>query len=443
MEETVSGCSNFRQRPTDTGARPSLDELSGRRPTDILILRGLFAAVLLLRLLYPLFDSPLDHLFSDPARHWDNGLRFFRPSIMGSDDPYLYQLWLHVVQRVAGTSRAVVSLGCGLLCAAMPYGWYRAVREVLPARAALVGGVVIAIMPDFLSIYAYFMNETLLLSVSGFAFWLTLRADRKRTVYAFTAACSLWVVAAFTRTAALPLAVLNLLWIGFNSSDRLLKLLICLGLFASVAIPAGLHGRAKLGYFAPFGNLYLHNVYRASGARRIELEFGPDGHYWFVSPSFVNPTLYPFSDWLTSRRGTVSLRIDLRQGRRDWEQAAASVEQIQNLPKVTDTWENVAYLVFGPSWPNSDARTLPGWLTLWMRWLWAPTIVFVAYSLAKGTYRGREKVFATCGLLVFLWLGLQRSGIVEGRFRLPLEPILLAAALIAAHRVTRPRTPQV
>ena len=45
-------------------------------------LQRLFASLLLLRLLYPFFDSPLDHLFSDPQRHWENGARLLHPSIL-------------------------------------------------------------------------------------------------------------------------------------------------------------------------------------------------------------------------------------------------------------------------------------------------------------------------------------------------------------------------
>ena len=150
---------------------------SGRR-NRLRILQVTFGVLLVLRLLYPVLSSPLDHLFSDPLRHWDNGRFFLHPTLMGSNDPYLYQLWLFVLQRVARWSHAGISLGTGLLCALMPYGWYRALRELVPKHVALFGAVLMAVLPDFLGIYAYFMNETLLLSLMGFAFWLTFRARR-------------------------------------------------------------------------------------------------------------------------------------------------------------------------------------------------------------------------------------------------------------------------
>ena len=398
-------------------------------------LRILFGVVLELRLLYPLIDSPLAHLFSDPLRHWENGLQLLHPSIMGSDDPLLYQVWLYALQHVAAGSPNMLLLGCGLLCALMPYGWYRAFRELMPVEASLVGGTLMGLVPDFLSLYGYFMTETLLLTLTGFAFWLTFRAVRRREVWAFAAACALWIAATFTRVATLPLALVSLLWIWLPQPNRALKLLVGLALAAVIAIPAGLHGRAKLHYFAPFGNLYLHQIYRDSGSRRIELEFGSEGHYWFESPSFANPTFYPFSDWVTSRTGAVNATVDLSRGRADWEREHARAVADRRLSTITDTGENLLFLAFGQSWPNNDRNTLMGWLTVWMRWIWVPLTCFVAFNFLRGTYRGPERLLPVAGLLMFLWFGLQQSGIVEGRFRVPLEPIFLAATVIAGRRL--------
>src|SRR5450631_4480658 len=178
-------------------------------------LRWALGGVMLCRLLFPFFDSPLAHLFSDPARHWSNGARFFLPDLIGAGDPFLYQLWIYLLRAVSGDDPPTVVLGCALLCAAMPYGWYRALRELLPRAQALAGGLIIGVIPAFLGIYAYFMTETLLLTLTGFAFWATLRAARKRTVAAFALASALWVCATFTRSIALPMALLCLgsLWI--------------------------------------------------------------------------------------------------------------------------------------------------------------------------------------------------------------------------------------
>src|SRR5579863_9168421 len=119
--------------------------------------RTLFGAVLVIRLLYPFFNSPLSHIFSDPQRHWDNAALFLHPSVMGSGDPYLYQLWLFALRQVADGSSAAILTACGVLCALMPYGWYRALRELMPRTAALRAGTLIGLWPPFLGCYAYFM----------------------------------------------------------------------------------------------------------------------------------------------------------------------------------------------------------------------------------------------------------------------------------------------
>ena len=153
-------------------------------------LQSIFGLLLLGRLLYPFFNSPLDHLFSDPLRHWENGERFLHPGILGSIDPFLYQLWIYCLRQIAQGSAAAVSLGCGILCAAMPYGWYRALRELQTRERALAGALVIGLIPESLGVYAYFMNETLLLTLMGFCFWMTLRSHRKGTLAAYTLAAA-------------------------------------------------------------------------------------------------------------------------------------------------------------------------------------------------------------------------------------------------------------
>src|ERR1700733_1993187 len=209
-------------------------------------LRWAFGAVLLGRLLFPFFDSPLTHLFSDPARHWANGSRFLSPDLIGAGDPFLYQLWIYLLRDLSHDDAPTILLSCGLLCAAMPYGWYRALRELLPRRAALIGGLIIGVIPAFIGIYAYFMTETLLLTLTGFAFWATFRAARKRTVAAFALASALWAGAMFTRSIALPMALLCLSMLWLTQQQRLVKAASALAMFMLLGLPAGLHARSTL-----------------------------------------------------------------------------------------------------------------------------------------------------------------------------------------------------
>jgi 4-amino-4-deoxy-L-arabinose transferase-like glycosyltransferase len=402
---------------------------------------SLFTAVLVLRLLFPFFDSPLAHLYSDPLRHWENGRDFLHPSVMGSGDPYLYQLWLFSLQWIAGSSTAAILAGCGALCAAMPYGWYRALRELMPRTPALVSAVVIGLWPAFLGPYAYFMTETMLLTLTGFGFWLTLRALRKRSLAAFAFAFAVWLAATFTRIVLLPIGIfcLVLAWIVQPHKWRSLALALLMTLI--VAIPAGLHARSALGYFSPLGNLYLNEIYHASGARDIQIDYGAQGSYMFGSPSYYNPTFYPFSDWTTSRQGIFAITVDTQRGRADWRRWLVAARAQGAGTRLRDFAENVCYLLFGQAWPDNDRTTRVGWLELWLRWCFLPIILLTTLAAARGLYRGREWLLPVCALMGLLLLAVQREGIMEGRYRKPIEPIFLAALTLSIYARSRAAKP--
>ncbi len=401
----------------------------------------LFGAVLVARLLYPFFNSPLDHLFSDPQRHWDNAARFLHPGIMGSSDPYLYQLWLFAVRSLTHDSPPAIALACGFLCAAMPYGWYRALRELASRERALGGALLIGLTPESISLYGYFMNETLLLSLLGFCFWGTLRAVRKKTVGAYAAAAALWLSAAATRTIALPMAVGCLAGLWITQRRKPLKALVALAATLVVAIPAGLHAKAKLGFFSPAGNMYLNEIYSLSGARDIAVDYGPEGRYHFGCPSFYNPTFYPFSAWTTDRSGAVSVAINLTQGRAPWLLARVRAAEGRTFPRWRQGVEGALYALFGQSWPNSDRATAMGWLTLWTRWIWAPLLLWVAAAFLQRRFRGRAYILPACALGTALLLLFQQESVMEARYREPIDALLICCALLITPRRRLGSTP--
>jgi hypothetical protein len=397
-------------------------------------LQSIFGLLLFGRLLYPFFNSPLDHLFSDPLRHWENGERFLHPGILGSIDPFFYQLWIYCLRHIAQGSAAAVSLGCGFLCAAMPYGWYRALRELQTRERALAGALVIGLIPVSLGVYAYFMNESLLLTLMGFCFWMTLRSHRKGTLGAYAVAATFWLCAAFTRTIAVPMAAGCLIWLWATQAQRLYKALAAGALALLFAIPAGLHAQAKLGFFSPLGNLYFNEIYSVSGRREIDVNYGAEGMYHFGCPSFYNPTFYPFSNWTTDRAGVVSISIDLAGGRAAWIAEKERVARERTFPWWRQRLEDSAYVLFGQSWPNSDRSSVVGWLTVWTRWLWAPLIVVLIAALSGRRYRSPAYLLPICGLGTLGLLLLQSEGVMEARFREPIDTLLVCSALLMTSR---------
>jgi SAM-dependent methyltransferase len=397
-------------------------------------LRWAFGVVLLWRLLFPFFDSPLAHLFSDPARHWANGERFFAPDLIGAGDPFLYQLWIYLLRLASHGDAPTIVLACGLLCAAMPYGWYRALHELLPRAQALTGGVIIGLIPAFVGIYAYFMTETLLLTLTGFAFWATFRCARKQTLAAFALASVLWICAIFTRSIALPMAALCLGTLWVTQPQRLAKAMTAVAAFCIVAVPAGLHARSTLGFFAPLGNVYLSQIYSASGKHDISINAGPLGAWGFGTPSFYNPTFYPFSAWTTDRRGTAYIRINVARGRASWLEEKKRIDSLRTFPWRRQYEENLIYLLFAQSWPDNDPNALSGLASVWTRWLWPPLMLAVAWGALRRRFRGREWLLPACALGLLLFLAVQRDGIIEGRYRKPIDPVLVAAAIVLYYR---------
>jgi hypothetical protein len=397
-------------------------------------MRWIFGAVLILRLLFPFFNSPLAHLFSDPQRHWNNAVNFLHPDLMAGDDPFLYQAWLAALRWLSGGSGPAIDFGCALLCVLMPYGWYRALREIISKPWALGGASLIGLWPSCLGVYGYFMNETLLLSLIGLGFWATFRARRKGSLGAFALAGLIWSCAAFTRTIALPLALLNVLYLWISQPRKSSSAVIAAAMASVLLIPAAWHSRAGLGFIAPFGNLYLNEIYAASGRRDIGIDAGAAGSYVFSSPSFYNPAFYPFSAWVSGRSGLFDIHVDLRRGRADWRAELMRARAQRTYSRRLQRWDDFVFLLFAQSWPDNDRATLSGWLSVWNRWLWLPLVLWVTFGVSRRWFYGQEWLLPVCGMGVFLLLAVQSEGTMEGRFRKPLEPIFLAAAVVMLYR---------
>ena len=310
-----------------------------------------FAACLVVRFGYVFYNRPVDHLFSDPNRHWLNGKRFFWPELMGSIDPIAYQAWLKALQWLDHGTGYVVLAATGMLSMAVPLFYYLTLREVLPLTWALAAAVTIGFMPSLFTIYAYFMTETLLLALAACGFWLTLRAMRTQGLPELVAVALVWALAGYTRIVALPLAALCFAALASRLSWRKRALLaaaigVC---FGAIAIPACWHSSKNLNFCAPFGSGYFNEIFRASGAKTMRIEVRTKGEWVFSSPSMYTMPLWPILDWHSARVGTEVITIDPTKGRDDWERTLRAYrEQGPPMGWLEDRIENAVMLFFDP-----------------------------------------------------------------------------------------------
>ncbi len=397
-----------------------------------------FAACLIGRFGYVFYNRPIDHLFSDPNRHWLNGKRFFWPELMGSIDPLAYQAWLRSLQWLDhGTGYAVLA-ATGMLSMALPFFYFKALREVLPMTWALAATVTIGFMPSLFMIYAYFMTETLLLSLAACGFWLTLRAMRLQSYPALMAVVLVWALAGYTRVVALPLAVLCFAALARDLPWRKrFFLVVAIGVcFGAIAVPACWHSTRNLNFCAPFGLGYFNEIYRASGAKTMRMEVLRRGEWVFSSPSMYTIPLWPISDWHSARDGTELITINPSSGRGDWERTLRAYrEHGPRMGWLDDKIENALMLFFDPSWPDSDRNYAWGELNYWSRWLWLPLTFAVGVWMVRVRPTMRDGLMPVCGLALIVLLLLQVNGVMEGRYRKPAEPLLIAGAFILVYRL--------
>lgn len=395
-----------------------------------------------LRLDYILQFNPVDHLWSDPLRHWEQGTGALRADPMTLTDPVLYQLYIGILGKLTLKDPLLVAFYTALLSLFTPWIWYRFLRELQSSKTiALAGWAALSLLPSWITIYGYFMQETLLLPLLGAALYATWRCKRKRTLRSFVAMALLWALAGLTRGIAIPLAAVACSWLWLVQEDKLRKALYTGLLLTLILGPLTYRAYQQLHIFAPHGNGKLVSVYTRSGQKRINIHYARGGerwHYWFASPSTGERPLAPLSDWHTARSGAANVSIDLEKGGEDWQRA------LKRYPMTPSrylwlTGENLLYLFFGASWPDNNRQRLLDQLNIHGRWLWAPlTLLLLAGTACYWRRLRGERLLAGLLLAWILVQGLLPIAVNEGRYRKPAEGLLLAqAALLLSLRRRR------
>lgn len=380
--------------------------------------------------------NPLEHIFSDPARHWNEARETLVASPMSLFDPPLYQMWLSVVQKFTLQIPALLAAFVSALSIATTWLWYRAARELAGHELGLLAWAVFAWLPSWIGMYDYFMTETLMLPLLGASLWQTLRAYRLRTVASFAALAALWLACGLTRAIALPLGAIACALVWWPHPRRWRTAAIATLIAAAILVPLGVRNYRYTGLWQPWGNGWLTRIYAESGARQVAVHLVRDGAQWsyeFTAPSMVQRPLAPLSAWTSRRAGMVHFDIDMARGAADWR-AALNANAVHGAERWWLRAENVLLVLVCESWPQNNPTFVSGSMANGLRWIWAPLLVVViAASIVQRRRLAREPLAWLLPGLMVAWFVLQATSFVavnEGRYRLPLEGLLILQGLV-------------
>jgi hypothetical protein len=412
-----------------------------KQPLSYRLLVLLIVAASCLRVFVCFQHNPMDYLFSDPLRHWHNGVNFPWGGYTGAGDPIGYQVYIAVLYRVTHGNKILVALASSFLSVVMPWTYYRAARSFgMRKVASLAVWALIAWTPSLLAIYHYIMMETLLLLLQGLALWMTGRYLRKGGTAPLLLFVFCWAVACLTKPTVIPIAGVCLLWTFWKKRPSWRALAIGAVIGIVMLIPQAVRTKAKLGFYAPFGNPWLAKIIHRDGARLTYFhyyanpykEIGPkrqalDGEMFFGSPSCGIQPLLPLSPWAI-RRARVDSKamviIDFSAGERDWKSAYESFNHDPS-ERMAQWRENIILFLFAPSWPESAIGQWDGHLEYGARWMWAPLIVIVLLFNLLEFLQRRFDLIPIGVTVLTLVLMLQNEILMEGRYRKPVEPLLL------------------
>jgi len=422
--------------------RTSAPPFPVRPSPTVLILWSLIALGCALRLANPFLPghNPLDQLWSDPARHWNNATDLLGKTPLHAINQIGYQLWLAAIAKFTLDIPALVAAYAGLLSVANTWIWYRFFREFFRRKTtALLAWVAILYLPSWFGIFRLFMSETLFIPLVGLSLWMTWRCQRKQTVGAFVAMGLCWTFAGLTRGVAIPMAAVATLYLWILQREKLQKA-FALGLpLAAILLACAYRTYALTGVFHPLSSGHYDYAYAVSGNKTVHLDFHENGTtrytYWFGSPSMNEQPFRPFSDWKTKRSGALQFTIDLNHQRESWRTAftAAAATNPSWWPWLP---ENLIFLFFGSSWPDNNPAIFVDRLTIHLRWLFAPLFVltFTTLWLCR---RERRHDCALLGLILLTWFavqGLTPIVLNEGRYRKPVEALVLCVPLLLWER---------
>lgn len=414
------------------------------------VLYFLISAGAVIQVWYVFAYNPVHHIWSDPGRHWEHGIDVLRLDLMSMTDPIGYQVFVAIMAKLTLKIPALVAFYTSVLALLGPWLWYLFLRQLQSNKnLALAGWAFLSLLPSWTVIYAYFMQETLMLPLLGASLWATWRCRRKADVASFCLMVGFWAVVGLTRGISIPMAAVVCTWLWINQDFRIKKAVYSLLILGFILGPLVYRSYHAVHHFAPHGMGHLNVIYSQSGKKVIEVQSEREGARWgngFGSPSTGEKPFEPFSDWMTQRTGKVSFGVDLDEGKRDWDKAKDEV----NMPLSDYLWitkENLIFLFFSRSWPDNNKARLLDRINAKTRFIWAPIciILIVAMVYHRRKLKG-QWMLPSVIIAWFIVQGLFPISVNEGRYRKPLEGLLAAQVILllaAISGFTRPAAPSV
>lgn len=388
----------------------------------------------LTRAWYIITYNPVNHIWSDPARHWEQGIDLLRIDLMSMTDPIGYQLYIALLAKFTLKIPALVAYCTILLSLAGPWLWYRFFRELQSSKTmALAGWAFLSFLPSWIAIYGYFMQETLMLPLLGAALWATWRCRRKADVRNFVIMVFLWIAVGLTRGIAIPLAAVACTWLWLIQDQKLKKALYSSLILLLIMGPLTYRSYQTVGHFAPHGMGHLNVIYAQSGKKVIEIASQRKGGRWvhgFGSPSAGAKPLHPFSDWQTQRTGKVRIDIDFEKGREDWDREKANIK-MSFSDYLWITKENLIFLFFAESWPDNNMSRVVDVIGSVIRFVWAPLLIVLAVGIVW--HRRKFSGHWLLPSMLIAWFVVQALipiAVNEGRYRKPFEGLAVAQLIL-------------
>lgn len=389
-----------------------------------------------LRIDYIIEFNPIHNIFSDPQRHWEQGTDVLRYDPMSQTDPVFYQLFISVLAKLTLKIPALVAFYTILLSALTPWIWYRFLRLLQPSKkAALAGWAALSLVPNWISIYGYFMQETLLLPLLGAALYCTWRCKIKQTTASFVIMLLIWIAAGLTRGVAIPMAAVASIWLWSVQDKKIEKAAWGLVLFSITMGPLIYRSYQIMHIFAPHGVGHMNMIYAKSGARSIEMQYEREGARWgyiFQSPAAEAKPFEPFSDWQSGRTGRVYAYVNIDKGFEDW-QTELDKHELSLSKYLWMTQDNFILLFFTESWPDSNRARWLGEVNYQLRWLWFVLgIVALGWSIAQRKHLKGQMLFPSLILAWFVVQVLLPISVNEGRYRMPFNGLIIAQLVLLA-----------